>query len=765
MDIVSIITIILLAAGIIGIVCAALNALNVLKLQADMSAKLTLCALALVFVGGLLTAWRGVGPTGTGAASNIRLGLDLSGGVSITYQTVGDEAPSTNDMADTIYKLQQRVQNYSTEASVYQEGSNRINIEIPGVSDANAVLEELGKPGSLSFQLEDGTTVLTGEDVKDASAGTQNDSLGNSQYVVKLALEDSGAQAFADATAANIGKRIYIIYDGETISAPVVQTAITDGNCVITGMNSIESASELASYIRIGSLSLELEEIRSNVVGAQLGERALSSSLIAGVIGLLLVCAFMIWMYKVPGIIASFALAFYTVLELLALNAFDMTLTLAGIAGVILSIGMAVDANVIIYARIREEIAAGSAVKTAIDTGFKKALSAIIDGNVTTLIAAIVLNFMATGSVKGFAQTLGLGIILSMVTALIISRMLVNAFYALGMNEEKYFGAAVKINTIDFIGRRKTWFVIALVAILSGPAAMLIGTASGNGALNLSMEFRGGTSTDVTLNDSYSIEDIDAKIKPVIMEVTGGAEVQAQKVAGGNEIIFKTRVLTLDEREELTQKLDENFGINVYTTQDGTEEKSISFETISSTISNEMRQDALVAVIIAVVLMLLYIWVRFSDIRFATSAVLALCHDVLVVLACYAIVRISVGNTFIACMLTIVGYSINATIVIFDRIRENLKLRRKNEALEEVVNKSITQTLTRSIYTSLTTFITIAALFVLGVPSIREFALPLMVGIIAGGFSSVFITGALWYTFRKNAETKPAKEKAPKAAK
>ena len=422
--------------------------------------------LAVLLVVTLFTAAIGWGPTGSGSAKNIRLGLDLSGGVSITYQTVGDEEPSAEDMNDTIYKLQQRVQNYSTEASVYKEGSNRINIEIPGVTDANAILEELGKPGSLTFTLADGTEVLNGTEVTSAEAGSQNDSLGNSEYVVSLTFSDAGKAAFAEATSANVGKQIYIVYDGEVISAPVVREAITDGKCVISGNFTMESASELASYIRIGSLSLELEEIRSNVVGAQLGEKALSSSLIAGIIGLCLVILLMIYVYKIPGIIAGAALVMYAGFELVALNAFDMTLTLAGIAGVILSIGMAVDANVIIYSRIREEISAGNSVRSSIDIGFKKALGAIIDGNVTTLIAAVVLNFMATGSVKGFAQTLGLGIIISMITACIISRLLVNAAYALGMKDEKYYGKAKEIKTIDFVGRKKLWFTIAVIAIL-----------------------------------------------------------------------------------------------------------------------------------------------------------------------------------------------------------------------------------------------------------------------------------------------------------
>lgn len=290
----------------------------------------------------------GFGPTGTGAAKNITLGLDLSGGVSITYEVVGDENPSAEDMKDTIYKLQQRVDGYSTEAQVYQEGTNRINIEIPGVSDANTILEELGKPGSLQFQLEDGTVVVDGSQVVSAEAGVQQDNLKNNENVVKLEFNSEGAAAFANATSENIGKSIYIVYDGDVISAPTVQSAITDGSAVITGMADAQEAENLASSIRIGSLSLELQELRSNVVGAQLGEAAISTSLKAGAIGLALVCIFMMVVYLLPGVVAAISLLLYTVLTLVTLNAFDITLTLPGIAGIILGIGMAVDANVII---------------------------------------------------------------------------------------------------------------------------------------------------------------------------------------------------------------------------------------------------------------------------------------------------------------------------------------------------------------------------------------------------------------------------------
>lgn len=680
-----------------------------------------------------------ISTVGVGENRNIKLGLDLAGGVSITYGAVEDN-PSEEDMKDTIYKLQKRVENYSTEASVYQEGNDRINIEIPGVSDANAILEELGKPGSMEFQNESGETLVSGTDIKNAQAASYKNDMGNTEYVVELTLTDEGAVKFEQATSDNVGKTMPIVYDGETISAPTVKAAISGGNAQIDGMESFEAAENLASTIRIGSLSLELEELNSKVVGAQLGEEAISTSLKAAAIGLVLVMIFMMVMYLLPGFTASLALILYSALTVFALWIFDITLTLPGIAGIILSIGMAVDANVIIFARIREEIAAGKTVNSAIKLGYEKALSAIVDGNITTLIAAVVLGMRGSGPVKGFAYTLGIGIVLSMFTALVVTRWLMKCFYALGLQDAKLYGKAKELKTINFLGKKAIFFALSLVLIVAGFVGMGMNGAKGN-ALNYSLDFVGGTSTTVTFNEDYSIAEIDEKIVPVVEEVTNDPNVQTQKIEGSNQVVIKTRSLELSEREALNQALVDEFKVD---------EDGITAENISSTISSEMRSDAVWAVVIATICMLIYIWFRFKDIRFAGSAVLALIHDVLVVLAFYAIVRISVGNTFIACMLTIVGYSINATIVIFDRIRENMGgLKNKDpESLMEIANRSITQTLTRSINTSLTTFIMVFVLFILGVSSVREFALPLMAGIICGGYSSVCITGALWYVFK-----------------
>lgn len=743
-----------------------------------------LCAILMLF-GISYVDINGIDAMGTGSAQDIKLGLDLAGGVSITYQVVGDENPSSTDMQDTIAKLQKRVEQYSTEAIVYQEGTDRINIEIPGVSDANAILQELGRPGSLYFIAEtdaagnanyslqpvtdaagnmaytyvlnktieelqeEGSVVLVGTDVAEARAGSSQDNMGNSTYAVDLTMTDEGKEKFADATrnAYEKSETLGIYYDGSFVSVPSVNGVFTDGNAQISPMSSYEEAESLASTIRIGGLKLELEELHSKVVGAQLGVEAIDTSIKAGAIGLAIVIVFMIAVYYIAGVASALGLALYVALVVLLLNGFDMTLTLPGVAGIILSIGMAVDANVIIFARIREELATGKTVKSAIKIGFDKALSAIVDGNITTLIAAGVLLLLGPGTIKGFAQTLALGIVLSMFTALVVTRYVLYAFYAIGIKDAKWYGTAKSRKTVDFLSKKGVFFAASGALIIAGFIVMGINTAQTGDALNFSLEFKGGTATTVDFETNMTLDDVNNNIVPMMEEITGSA-VQIQTVQDSNEVIFKTTTLTVEQRDSINQMLSDNFGVA---------ESFITSETISSTISNEMKSDTILAVVIAIICMLIYIRIRFSDIRFGVSSIIALLHDVLIVLAFYAVARVSVGNTFIACMLTIVGYSINATIVIFDRVRENMAVMTRKDDLKEVVNRSITQTLTRSIFTSLTTFIMVAALYVLGVTSIRDFALPLMVGIVCGTYSSICITGGLWYVLRTKFQPKAEK--------
>ena len=716
------------------------------------NAVLTILLTIIVAAVCLYTVLVGLGPKHLGSAKNIELGLDLAGGVSVTYE-VNEENPSQTDMDDTRYKLQLRVQNYSTESEVYQEGSNRLTVEIPGATNANEILEELGKPGDLSFQTEDGTEVLTGANIKSAEAGTYDEN-GINNYVVSLTMDEAGKEAFADATAANIGKPIYIYYDGQVVSAPTVQSAITEGECVIENMESYEEAEELASTIRIGALPLTLTEVQSNVVGARLGQDAIDTSLFAGAIGIVVIFLFMTILYRIPGLMSGFALLGYVILNLLAINGFNATLTLPGIAGVILAIGMAVDANVIIFTRIKEEINAGKTVINAIETGYHKALSAILDGNITTLIAAAVLWIKGSGTVKGFAQTLAIGIILSMFTALFVTKKLMMSAYNLGLKDEKFYGRAKVFKVFNYIKFSKFCMIGSLIVIVLGFVFLPINQKSIGHILNYDLDFSGGTAVTLTLDDAIT-DELDQQICDTVRDVVGGGTVQSQKVQGANELVVKTGELSLNKREELETTLKDSYAISDYQVQQ-----------ITGSISSEMRQDAVVAVAISAVCMLIYVAFRFRDVKFGVSAVLALLHDVLCVFTVYSVAKLSVGSTFIACMLTILGYSINATIVIFDRIRENLRDNTlRKQGIDVVVNTSISQTLTRSINTSLTTFITITILYIVGVAAIKEFSLTLMCGVVFGAYSSVCITGPLWYRMKmlsdkRKAKAKKAEEKA-----
>lgn len=735
--------------------------------KAKRNSVLTIIVFILVLALGTFTVVQGLGKNHIGKAENIILGLDLAGGVSITYQ-IKEDNPSEQDVRDTVQRLQQRADVYSTDSNVYKEGSNRINIEIPGVSDANKILEELGKPGALEFLDEDNyskyasgqeyETVLTGSDVKNASAAIDNSGTVQ-EYVVQLAFTDEGTKKFADATTANVGKRIYIIYDGEIASAPTVQTAITGGSAVINGMADDEEAEQLAQTIRIGALPLTLEELRSNEVGATLGKDALSTTLKAGAIGMGVIAVIMIGLYLLPGFISVLALIAYVVLMLLCLNGFNASLTLPGLAGIVLSVGMAVDANVIIFTRIKEELGAGASVKNAIDAGFNKALSAILDGNITTLIAAVVLYLMGVGSIKGFALTLGIGIALSMFTALFVTKHLLKAAFTLGLQSPKLYGAKKEAKVHGYVKFSKFAYLISFIVIAAGLVALPVFKGKTGSTLNYSLEFTGGTSMTVDFEERYDLAKAESDILPVIAKAAGisEADIQVQNVKDSNEIVFKSSELTNDQREEVQTALEENFKV-----------KEFNMENISSTISNEMQRNAIISVLIATALMLIYIAIRFSDVKFGAAAVIALLHDVLVVFAVYSIGRLSVGNTFIACMLTIVGYSINATIIIFDRIRENMVSMSK-ENYATIVNTSISQTLTRTIYTSLTTFVMVFFIYIMGVPSIKEFALTLMCGIVCGAYSSVCITGPLWYMFKtrfgKNDKNTTSKKISRKQAK
>lgn len=714
------------------------------------NAVLVIIAFLLILGVAIYTAIFGVADRGK--VEYIKLGLDLKGGLSVTYEIQEDDY-SDKDLEDTKYKIEKRVEAYTNEYSVYEDGDKKITAEIPGVTNADEILEALNIEGKLEFLDPDNYTkwsqgqeyeaALTGDDIKNATAGIDSDN-GNDN-VVQLVFTDAGAQKFADVTSANVGKIVYIIYDNKVVSAPTVQSAITGGSAEINKIGSYEEAEQLATTIRIGALPLTLKQVRSNIVGATLGSDAISTSLKAGAIGIALVFLIMIIVFRIPGLVASFALAFYTILDLLVLNLFNVTLTLPGIAGVILSVGMAVDANVIIFTRIKEELADGKSVKQAVKGGFHNALSAIIDGNVTTLIAALVLGIFGTGTIKGFAITLAIGVVLSVFTALAVSQSLLTALVNLGVTDAKYFGVAREPKKTNFVKAGKFCMLGSLIVIIACFCMMPVNNKSKGSPLNFSVEFAGGTSLTVGFDKEYSLSEAEKDIVPVIAEAAGIGEagISVQTVSGTNEIVFKMPELSDDgtddsQMSKVRSALTDKLGADV-------KEANV----ISGSVSSEMSKNAIFSVILAAILMLIYIAIRFHDVKFGASAVIALLHDVAMVFCLYIILRLTVGNTCIACLLTIVGYSINATIIIFDRVRENIGVMKPKKATyKDIVNLSINQTFSRTIYTSLTTFVTIFVLYIMGVASIKEFALTLMAGIIIGAYSSVCITGPLWYTMK-----------------
>lgn len=711
------------------------------------NAVLVIIAFLLILGVAIYTAIFGVADRGK--VEYIKLGLDLKGGLSVTYEIQEDDY-SDKDLEDTKYKIEQRVEVYTNEYSVYEDGDKKITAEIPGVTNADEILNALNIEGKLEFLDPDNYTkwsqgqeyeaALTGDDIKNATAGIDSDN-GNDN-VVQLAFTDEGAQKFADVTAANVGNIVYIIYDNKVVSAPTVQSAITGGSAEINKIGSYEEAEQLATTIRIGALPLTLKQVRSNIVGATLGSDAISTSLKAGAIGIALVFLIMIIVFRIPGLVASFALAFYTILDLLVLNLFNVTLTLPGIAGVILSVGMAVDANVIIFTRIKEELADGKSVKQAVKGGFHNALSAIIDGNVTTLIAALVLGIFGTGTIKGFAITLAIGVVLSVFTALAVSQSLLTALVNLGVTDAKYFGVAREPKKTNFVKAGKFCMLGSLIVIIACFCMMPVNNKSKGSPLNFSVEFAGGTSLTVGFDKEYSLSEAEKDIVPVIAEAAGIGEagISVQTVSGTNEIVFKMPELSDDgtddsQMSKVRSALTDKLGADV-------KEANV----ISGSVSSEMSKNAIFSVILAAILMLIYIAIRFHDVKFGASAVIALLHDVAMVFCLYIILRLTVGNTCIACLLTIVGYSINATIIIFDRVRENIGVMKPKKATyKDIVNLSINQTFSRTIYTSLTTFVTIFVLYIMGVASIKEFALTLMAGVVIGAYSSVCITGPLWY--------------------
>lgn len=679
-------------------------------------------------------ALNGIGPV-KNIPSQVRQGLDLKGGFYVVFEAETDATgQELNKLMDqTMAVFRKRVDSMGlTEPLITREGEKRVRIELPGVSNATEAMESVGKTAQLVFAKEDGTVVLTGKEVKDSSVSVDQQ---KNMPVVTLEFNDEGAKAFAKATeelAPTKGK-ILIILDNEVISAPSVQAVISDGHAQIDGNFTTESASSLSSLIRGGALPVNFHEIESSVTTATLGEAALQDTVKGGIIGVVLVILFMLVLYRLPGLMADIALIGYILIIAYSYVFLKATITMPGIAALILSVGMAVDANVIIFERIKEEMRLGKSVRVSIESGFSKALSTILDSQITTFIAGVVLYNFGTGPIKGFAMTLMIGILASIFTAVIVTKALLKNFVAgFSITDTKLFGVNTESNNktfhIDVIGKKKIFFTISSVVIAAGICFALFS------GLEYGIDFTGGTTMGIKLGKYVETPEIRTITDTVdkTMSITYVGE-------NKDSVELKTTVdMDNKARNEFFNKFKDKYKL-----KDDAFYKSSQF---GPSVGDEIKHKAVVSVIIATICMLIYISFRFK-LAYGIASIIALLHDVLIVFAMYAFFRIPINSPFVAAILTVVGYSINDTIVIFDRVREVLGVKRSH--IEESANLAVNNTMRRSLNTSITTLLAILSLFLMGTDSIREFTFPLIVGVAAGTYSSIFIASSLWVTLTK----------------
>ena len=684
--------------------------------------------------------------------NGIRLGLDLVGGSRIVYEAELPSGYDTSNLADDMNSVQKVIRQRLTdkgftEATVSLSGENRVTVEIPQITNPEEAVQTLGTTAQLTFLDADGKEWLTGSDIKKASYGYGNPTNGMSdQHYVEVQFTSEGQKKFAEATGSVAARTdgtniLYIMMDNQIISYPSVSSKIDSDSCVITGNFTRDSATELANLINAGQIPFSLKQVELRSVGPQLGADAMSSSLKAGLIGLALVMLFMILIYRVPGVVSCFALCFYMVIEALLFSVIRVNLSLPGIAGIILSIGMAVDANVIIFERIKEEMAAGKTVKSAIDSGFKRAFTAILDSNITTLIACGVLFFLGTGTIVGFATTLGIGVIVSMFTALTITHFLLNRMVDFHIRSPKAYGLREhkeEKKRPAILKNFKIFGGISVILVATGLVALIL-LPFGKNLFNLSIDFAGGTEMEFNMHTAVT-QDIQTEVGDLFKDATG---VDASSVTssgdGNQDVLIRSTSIDSEQRAAVIDKMLEKYSL--------ADTDILNNNDVSASVGSDLQRSAFICSILAILLMLVYITFRF-ELTSGLAAVCCLVHDLLVMLSVYVLLQIPLDSNFIAAALTILGYSINASIIVFDRVRENLRTARK-EPFEVIGEKSIWQTMGRTINTTLTTLFTIGMVYILGVPSLKQFTLPLIVGILAGGWSSVMLSTGLWSFFRK----------------
>ena len=718
--------------------------------------KILAVVIIAVIIFGAVVSFTGIGSVKK-LKDQLKYGLDINGGVYVLMQAEtkakGKDKAALMDQTKSV--LENRVNAMGiSEASVAVEGSDKIRVEMPGVSNADQAIRQIGKTAQLRFLLADGTLVMNGKEVKNAGFSTDQDHGG---YKITMDFTSKGTDDFAKGTEraasgtvnpvlkdsdGNLvsATSVVIMLDDKIISAPNVDQKIDSRSCEIyrPGGFSKEEASNTSALIKGGALPASLTEVNSSVETATIGADALNKSIKAGAIGLGIIFIMMLVVYGFMGVAADIALALYVEIILWVMAGFGAVLTLPGIAGIILGIGMAVDSNVIIFTRIREEIAKGKSVRVSVDSGFHSALSTVIDSQTTTLIAAFVLYLIGTTSVKGFALTLMIGTVASIFTAVFVTQVFVNL-----MAESRTFGTITHFGFKEdgskkmqlngyfhFIRNRKIFYCISAAIIICGIVF------TGIRGFNYGIDFTGGTMIQLDMGKKVDIDEVNDTIKDYKLNPT---IVYAGK--DNDQIVIRTiKAMKTKERTAVVNTISDKYHLG--------KNAVLSSEEFGPTVGKELRHNAVKSVLIATFCMLIYIRFRFKNWQYGLAAVAGLGHDVLVTLSLYAIFGFTINNPFIAGILTVVGYSINDTIVVFDRIRENTQFYKRKER-EKMIDDSINQTLSRSIMTSLTTIVVMIPLFVLVSSQLREFLIPLMIGVICGTYSSIFLCSPLYYEMTK----------------
>ena len=708
--------------------------------------------------------------TGAGASdiSVTSEGADIVVRLSEAEQRATDE----RTVRQALEIIRRRIDETGTrEPTIMRQGADRILIQVPGIGSAGEVKSLIGTTAQLTFQPvvsrtsnpdetpgagneilpamdEEGVyyileraPVVTGEELVDA----QPDFDQNGQPAVSFRFNPTGARKFGEYTAENIGNPFAIVLDGEVISAPVIQSHIPGGSGIITGNFTVEESTQLAVLLRAGALPAGLEFLEERTVGPQLGADSIEAGKIACIVAFALVLAYMLASYRVFGLFANIALIINVGLIFGLLSLIGATLTLPGIAGIVLTIGMAVDANVLVFERIKEEMKTAKGAARAIELGYEKAMSAIVDANITTFITAVILYAMGSGPVRGFAITLGLGIITSIFTAIFVTRLIAIMWFERKRPKTVMQGRALRLvpqeTAIDFFGRWKLWLGISGVMIL-----VALGSFAVQG-LNFGIDFKGGTTIR-----TQSAEPVDVGQYRDAVGDLGLGDVSITQVFdptfGPEENVAMIRIQAQDEAESVSPEVIAE--VRAALKAEVPDIQFTSVESVGPKVSGELIQAAVIAVALAIAAVLFYIWLRFEW-QFAVGAVLALVHDVALTVGVFSELQIQFDLAIIAALLTIVGYSLNDTVVVFDRVRENLR-KYKQKPLREVLNISINETLSRTMMTSVTTLLALVALYFLGGDVIRGFVFAMIWGVVVGTYSSIFVatTILMWLGVKRD---------------